>query len=217
MQGKDFQNFSSFYDEFFKKIYNYVFYRAGRHRERAEDMTSEIFLKALENFETFDKRKSFQAWIFRIAHNHVIDYYRARKPEPAAIEDVASELKSFDRVLDRLIHDQDMDRVLSALDGISEDHREIINLKYFNDFSHDEISEITGKTEGNVRVWAHRALLALKKTLGDSGDRALKDDTLDQPHDSAEYGKDEKRKPLQSVLKTATHLFSFLTIWKSAV
>ena len=206
MQPSDFQDFSAHYNDFFKKVYNYVFYRAGRHRERAEDMTSEIFLKALANFETFDKQKSFQSWIFRIAHNHVIDYYRARKPELVDIDDVAYELKSWDRIIDKLVHNEDMSRVIAAMDRLSDDYRDILNLKYLNDLSHVEIAEITGKTEGNIRVLAHRAIAALKESLDDNDEKR-------KIRDNEEESIDEKHKPLQYVLNT---LFTFLRKWKFA-
>lgn len=212
MHGSDFQDFSAYYSDFFKKVYNYVFYRAGRHRQRAEDMTSEIFLKALENFETFDKRKSFQSWIFRIAHNHVIDYYRGRKPEPADIDDVAHELKSWDRIIDKLTHNEDMNRVIAAMDTLSDDYREVLNLKYFNDLSHEEIAEITEKSEGTVRVWAHRAIVSLKKALDNETLQAGKErceDARDMYYEDGESGY-EKRKPLQSVLN---YLFTHLYRW----
>src|SRR6056297_1297796 len=73
------KHFLGFYKQYSNKIYNYFFYRVNFNDEVAEDLTSEVFLKAYKHFDSFDQSQSFQAWIFSIAHNHLANYYRDSK------------------------------------------------------------------------------------------------------------------------------------------
>lgn len=159
------KEFLSHYNTFFCKIYRYVFFRTGRNKELAEDMTSDIFLKAYEAFEDFDETKNFSVWIYRIAHNHLIDHYRKLKGEPIPLEEVINELKS------EALHMQDLDRkihlkhVADLLGKLPENQREVMVMKYFSDLTNKEISQILNMNEAHVRVLQHRALDFLKTRL----------------------------------------------------
>ena len=75
----DLEKFSGLYDVYIGKIYRFIFYKTS-HKETAEDLTSETFTKALKSIEGFSANKgTFQAWLFRIARNTVIDFYRTKK------------------------------------------------------------------------------------------------------------------------------------------
>ena len=80
--------FEKFYEANVDRIYRYVFFRVGQNQEIAQDLTSEIFIKALNAFERYDEKVSRSSWIYTIAHNHLANYYRDRKVA-SDIEDVA--------------------------------------------------------------------------------------------------------------------------------
>ena len=87
IKNGELNQFGTLYDLYIKKIYNFVYYKT-MHKETAEDLTSQTFFKALDNIQRFDETKgSFSSWLYRIARNTVIDYYRTKKTENN-IEDV---------------------------------------------------------------------------------------------------------------------------------
>lgn len=159
------KRFISYYNTYFEKIYRYIFFRSGRDRALAEDLTSEVMLKAYEHFEDFDHSKNFSVWIYRIAHNHLVDYYKKAKKELVAIEDVENELKKDDRIAEKLDDKLSIAQVETVLEMLPEQQKEIILMKYFQELSHKEIADIMDMTEAHVRVQAHRALKTLQKQL----------------------------------------------------
>lgn len=153
--------FADLYDQFADRIYGFVFRRVG-HRESAEDLTSQIFLKAFERRRSF-AGGNFQAWIFRIAQNAVIDHYRTAKPT-AALEAVQRsdgrdlESETADRVL--------MQKVLAALDTLAAPVRSIIIMRLWDGLSFGEIADIVGKREGAVKMAYGRALTKIQASAG---------------------------------------------------
>ena len=74
-------NYLAYYREYKDKIYNYFYYRVNFNCALAEDLTSEVFTKALIKFDYFDQERSFQSWVYKIAQNHLFNYYRDNKNE----------------------------------------------------------------------------------------------------------------------------------------
>src|ERR1700722_12006351 len=72
-------DFETFYGEHVDRVYRFVFFRSGQNRALAEDLTGEIFLKALEHFDSYNPALSKTAWIRTIARNHLINFWRDRK------------------------------------------------------------------------------------------------------------------------------------------
>lgn len=155
--------FEAYYHEYKHRIYSYLYYRSGRNRELAEDLTSEIFLKALEKFSTYQEDKSFKSWIFTIAHNHLIDHFRKTKTtvDLADVENVLSadddQVKSL---LERRIAHEQLGQIL---DSVSDEEREILLMRYHQGLPTKQIADIVDREEGNVRVIIHRALSKLQK------------------------------------------------------
>jgi len=163
--GKQFKNFLEHYNTYFEKVYRYIFFRVGRKKELAEDLTSEIFMKALEKFEDFDHARPFAVWIYRIAHNHLVDYYKKMKFEMMDIEEVANELKGNDDQKYELEVKMNLDKVSGVLEELPRMQKEVIVMKYVNDLTNPEIAEILDTNEAHIRVLQHRALQALKTRL----------------------------------------------------
>jgi RNA polymerase sigma-70 factor (ECF subfamily) len=165
MEKPNLSQFQVAYEATVEKIYNFVYYRTGRNRDLAEDLTSEIFLKALERFETYDQNSSFQAWIFTIARNHIIDRYRTHK-ESVRLEDLTNVLSAPKKDLNLEIDEREaVKMVMESIDRLPENHREVLVLKFVNELDNSEIARILDKNQGAVRVAIHRALQALRNIL----------------------------------------------------
>jgi RNA polymerase sigma-70 factor (ECF subfamily) len=156
--------FGRLYQLHLDRIYRYVYYRVGSSNE-AEDLTEHVFLKAWEAIGRYESRGlPFAAWLYRMAHNAVIDHYRARRPttsidetfdlEDARQHPVASAEALFDRA-----------ELQVAIKRLNPDQQTVILLRFNEGLSHAEVGKILGKSEGAVRVIQHRALGVMAKFL----------------------------------------------------
>ncbi len=159
------KRFVSYYNTYFEKIYRYIFFRVGQNRETAEDLTSEVMLKAYEAFEDFDQDRNFGVWIYRIARNHLIDHYKKTKKEIVALEDAEYELKYVDKAAEKADEGIKMEHVENAMERLPDQHKEIITLKFLSEMTNKEIAEILNLKETHVRVLISRATGNLKKQL----------------------------------------------------
>ncbi|MCF7830928.1 RNA polymerase sigma factor [Candidatus Gracilibacteria bacterium] len=162
------KSFGRLFDLFFDKIFRYIQFRVAENE--AEDLTSDVFLKVVENIKSYKttKNASFSAWIFRIAHNTVIDFYR-RKKELLGLNDETNE-DFFLQIPDENPRPDeqtntyyDIQKLKEALKSLPDNQREILEFKYLEGFSNTEIAHITGKSEGNIRVLQLRALREIRK------------------------------------------------------
>ena len=159
--------FTRYYEEHKKSIFNYILYRVGFNRDTAEDLTSEIFLKAFEHFDSYDRDRPFKAWIFPIAHNHLINFRTAQKPVlplDDAIDVVKDESKNA-HFQDTVDHEAMMSKILTLVEKLPEAQREIVIMRYVNDLSNSEIAHATGKDEGAIRTALSRAITTLRNTF----------------------------------------------------
>jgi RNA polymerase sigma-70 factor, ECF subfamily len=156
--------FGRLYQLHLDRIYRYVYYRVGLTSE-AEDLTEHVFLKAWEAIGRYESRGlPFAAWLYRMAHNAVIDHYRARRPttridETLDLEDerqnpVASAEALFDR-----------EELKVVIKRLNPDQQTVILLRFTEGLSHAEVGRILGKSEGAVRVIQHRALAVMARVL----------------------------------------------------
>lgn len=153
--------FSTLYQRYVDPIYRFCLVRLG-DRQAAEDATSETFTKALSNLNSF-RGGSFRAWLFRIAHNAVVDSVRKRRP--SAPFDQAGNVADGERSPEELaVVQSEVDRLRLALDSLSEDQQIIIELGLAG-WTGAEIAEATGKSAGNVRIIRYRAMQRLTDIL----------------------------------------------------
>jgi len=157
-----YKEFEKYYDEFKHKIYSYLYYRSGRNKGLAEDLTAEVFLKALEKFHTFKKDSSFQSWIYAIAHNHLIDYFR-RSKELVDIDLLENVIESDTDSKNVLIKRLAVEQTEELLEYLSDEEKEIVLLRYHRELSMREIGDIVDKEETTVRVIIHRAIGKMRK------------------------------------------------------
>jgi RNA polymerase sigma-70 factor (ECF subfamily) len=154
---------SILYERYVDTIYRYVVYRVNDPLV-AEDITAEVFLRALERLDQYDERGvPFAAWLYRISHARVIDHWRATNRHPTVPLDTLREQEGDDSELtaDVLQH-----RALrEALQAITSEQQEVLVLKFTQGLSNEEISLIVNKTVGAVKALQHRGLEALARLL----------------------------------------------------
>jgi RNA polymerase sigma-70 factor (ECF subfamily) len=163
-QQQDEEAFAQLYEVHFDRIYRYVVLRIGNAME-AEDLTQQVFLKALKSISAFKwKGAPFSSWLFRIAHNQIVDYLRKRKKHMAdPIEDTAATSNSNPQAeVERKL---DIERLLSATQHLTESQREVISLRFTSEMSIAEVARVIGKSEGAVKALQHSAVVALRKIL----------------------------------------------------
>lgn len=158
-------DFSLMYEEYFSKIYNFVFYRI-LNKEQTEDIVSDIFLKVSENIFRFDAKKAnFNTWIFSIARNKLIDYYRVKKIY-ISIDDENTIDPSIDfEEQCSLIKDEELRELYNALAKIDDRTRFIITLKHFEGLNNREISKQIGINESTVSTIYVRGLKRLREYM----------------------------------------------------
>ncbi len=152
------------YDEYHKKIYDFVKRRVTNH-EVSEDLTSEIFEKILKNIDDFQWQGiTVSAWIFRIARNHIIDYYRKENKHKGdkSLDDVAHFIESQSPTVDaELEHKESEKSLYLAMQQLKEEEQYMIFYKFYEDLPNKDVAQILGMSETNVGTKLHR----LKKKL----------------------------------------------------
>lgn len=163
LEDLDRKDFGAIYDAYVEKIYSFIYFKT-QHRETAEDLTSKTFMKALDNLQSFDDGKgSFSTWLYSIARNNVIDFYRTKKNE-SDINDIW-DLSSTDDIERDAQARLKLEKIEKYLGKLKSEHREIIILRVWNELSYKEISEITGKSEASCKMMFSRCIKQLKEEM----------------------------------------------------
>lgn len=160
-QNGDNNAFALLYKEYVTPLYRYIYFRVGE-TEQAEDLTQEVFLRALKNIDHYHyKGKPFISWLFRIAHNLIIDYYRRAKKicEPLASQ-IADE--GDDDLAAMVEQNMEMLAIKQAIEKLPPEQKEVISLRFGGELSIAETATAMGKTEGTVKKLQHEALLKLR-------------------------------------------------------
>lgn len=157
--SSDLAEFTRYYEQHHKGVFHYLFYRVGCNPQTAEDLTSEVFLKAFEHFDQYDRNRPFKTWIFTIAHNHLVNFFIGKKELLPLDEAKAVSRHSSIEEIDTNIQ---ISQVLSLIDELSSSERDLLIMRYVNDLSNREIAEILKKEEGAVRTALSRALASLR-------------------------------------------------------
>jgi len=171
-QGQDPEAFGQLYEEHFDRIYRYIVLRV-RNQADAEDMTQQVFLKALGHIGSYRyKGMPFSSWLFRIAHNQVVDHWKKKSREKArAIPlDEIDEAKTLPSDDPAILAEQklSLEQLAAACERLSDGQREVISLRFAGGLSVAEAAKVMGKSEGAVKVQQHAALVKLRRILGSS-------------------------------------------------
>lgn len=163
-QKQDREVFNRLYEENFDKIYRYIVLRIG-NRTEAEDVTQQVFVNAFQSISSFKWQGiPFSAWLFRIAHNQVVDFLRKQSRLTAApLEDsLASEELRPEQAAE---HNLDIKQLLSATRQLTEAQRQVISLRFTSELPIAQVAKLMGKSQGAVKALQHSAIVALRKAL----------------------------------------------------
>jgi len=163
-QQRDPAALTQLYEENFDKIYRYIVLKIG-DRTEAEDMTQQVFLNALKSISSFRwKGMPFSAWLFRIAHNQVVDYFR-KKSKHATVpldESLAAGDSDPGQVAERKVEIEQLSR---ATRGLTKAQQEVISLRFAGELSIAEVARAMGRSEGAVKALQHSAIVSLRRVL----------------------------------------------------
>jgi RNA polymerase sigma-70 factor (ECF subfamily) len=156
--------FTQLYNEHVDKIYRYIYFRVNS-RADAEDLTQEVFIKALEAIGSYKWRGvHFTSWLFRIAHNQMVDHFRKQpKQKRAALEEVVV-VSTEDPVAmtDRKLEIEELSQALKKLPAAQ---REVVSLRFIAGLPIAEVARTLGKSEGTVKALQFNAIVSLRKLL----------------------------------------------------
>ena len=162
-QKGNLDEFTELYEQYFEKIYRFIYYKT-HHRQTAEDLTSQVFIKTLENIGRFNPRQGlFSSWLYRIARNKVIDYYRTEKKK----FDITGfwDLKSKEKIDVDLENKEKLEQVKQYLNKLKPEQREIIVMRIWDGLSYQEIAEIIDKKEANCKMIFSRTMKKLREEI----------------------------------------------------
>jgi RNA polymerase sigma-70 factor, ECF subfamily len=154
------------YDQYADKIYAYIYHRVGQ-ADLAEDLTGQVFMRMLESVRKGDAwRTSFSGWLYRIAHNLVIDHYRRRQRATFIDIDDAPPLSATEGDPHRSVEARlESEHLRSALGQLTEEQAEVITLRFLEELSIAEVATIMDKTDGAIKALQYRAVLALRRVM----------------------------------------------------
>jgi len=161
------KEFSKIYDQCINKIYRFIFLKVNSE-EIAQDLCSETFLRGWESYKNNPKIENPSAFLYRIARNLVIDYYREKgrtnfvSPEIVPIADPSPGIE------EKAALNSDLDQVKAVLADLKREYQDVIIYRYLDELSIPEIAKIMEKSEGTVRVTLHRALRTLRTIVNEA-------------------------------------------------
>ena len=158
----DFAAFGELYGVYLDRIYRYVFYQV-KDKMTAEDVTEEVFLKAWKAIKSCrGKERTFSSWLYRIAHNNVIDIFRSQRKKWTVDMETVAELNQPSVEIETELDHQE---ILNSLTDLPPNQRQVIILKFIEGLDNFEIERIIGKSQGAIRVLQTRALAKLREKL----------------------------------------------------
>ena len=154
--------FANLFDQYYAPLYRYFYFHLGNQQE-AEDLAGVVFLKAWQNLDKFNPVKgTFKTWIYRVAHNVLIDNYRKQREE-IPFDEFQNVIHTEKKLEDTFISKQQIELLYKALKTLDERSRAVIIYRFISGFDHHETARLVGISEGNVRVIQLRALQKVKR------------------------------------------------------
>lgn len=162
----DIDKFALIVERYEAKLTRYIKRLINQPDEEVEDVLAEVFISVYSNIQGFDQKRSFSSWIYRIAHNKAIDYFKLKKNNFSLnVEDeelIGDGKKLFEEIA---AEEEQKKLVANAVEKLEVKYREVILLYFFEDKSYEEISDILHKNTNEVGVLLFRAKAILKKKL----------------------------------------------------
>ena len=155
---------TTLFEENYEKVVNYIASRISNMSE-AEELASDVFVKALEHIDGFkNKGIPIEAWLYKIAHNITIDYYRKKKYPTINIEDVIN-MESYNNTEKTVIENLDKEEIKIALSKLSSLQQQVIQLRLVSGLRSKEVAQIMEKSDGAIRELQRSGLKALREIL----------------------------------------------------
>jgi len=156
--------FTQLYDEHFDKVYRYIYFRVNSKAE-AEDLTQEVFLKALQSISSYKWRGApFASWLFRIAHNKVIDHFRKQSKQKKVPLDEAVAVSIEDPIA-AVEQKFEIEELAAAVKKLPPAQQEVISLRFIAALPIAEVAKTLGKSEGTVKALQFNGTVSLRKIL----------------------------------------------------
>lgn len=160
--------FGRLYELYVEKIYNYIYYRLGNHHD-AEDLTAKVFYRALNHIAHYNhKGAPFAAWLYRIAHNLVVNWHRDHsRRQMVGLEnlDLSGDKQESPHHAAEQTNEREL--LLAAIQHLPRERQELLMLKFVERMSNAEIGRVLGRSEGAVKSLYHRTLVSLKELLAE--------------------------------------------------
>lgn len=161
---RDPEKFAPLYEKYYRQIFNYVHQRMDS-KDTAFDITGQVFLKALTNLERYQfKGVPFASWLYRIAHNEVMQVYRTQKDKRAINADIG-DLRFICEENESPFFEEYIPAIKQLIQQLDHDDLQLVELRYFEKRPFKEIAEILDITEVNAKVRMYRIIEKLKKSL----------------------------------------------------
>jgi RNA polymerase sigma-70 factor, ECF subfamily len=157
--------FSQLYDLYFDRIYKYMYFRM-KNQPEAEDLTQEVFIKALKGIGSYKVGPTpFSSWLYRIAHNQVIDHVRKNEKRQLTSLDEVADIRSDDDPVADTEYQMQIDELTEAIAKLPAAQQEVISLRFIAGLPIAEVAKIAGKSEGTVKALQFNATASLKKLM----------------------------------------------------
>lgn len=167
-QARDADAFGRLYEAYFEKVYRYVALKIG-NRIEAEDLTQQVFVNALESIGSYKMREvPFSAWLYRIAHNQIVDTLRKRSRRPTLELDESLQIAADGDLVREVELKLETKEVIEAAKKLTKLQQEVIALRFGAEMPIADVARLLGKTEGAIKAMQHSAVAALRRIMGES-------------------------------------------------
>ena len=159
------ERFAPLYNKYYKQIFNYVYQRLDS-KDTAFDITGQVFLKALTNIGRYQfKGVPFASWLYRIAHNELMQMFRSQKDKRAINADIG-DLRFICEESESPFFEEYIPAIKRLIQELNPDDLQMVEMRFFEKRPFKEIAEILDITEVNAKVRMYRIIEKLKKSLG---------------------------------------------------
>jgi RNA polymerase sigma-70 factor (ECF subfamily) len=163
-------HFRPLYKRYYESIFRFIHRRTG-DLELTADLSSQVFLKALQKLSTYDYRGvPFSAWLFRISSNEIAQFFRDEKKR-RVISIQQDHLQNLYEESEEIPSSPQLDELVQALDYLKEEELQLIEMRFFEERPFKEIAQIMNMTESNAKVKTYRILERMKRRMKQQQER----------------------------------------------
>lgn len=168
VQSGEAEAYKHIIDRYQGKIYAYIM-RLTNHREEATDIAQDVFMKAYKHIHKFDTERKFSSWVYRIAHNESVNWLkkktRAKIESLEVHEEIGKQHPDTIDIHDELVRKEDRAMMRNAIDTLPQKYREVMEMRYLQQYSYEEIGEVLDKPVNTVGTLINRAKKKLAEAI----------------------------------------------------